>query len=148
MEQLSPPDAPRAPEPRLTSPGPHADRAWCQVLSNTRLFGQFGLASPSVSPPGFWWKLTLSWPNSGQLCRTSLLKKARFFTGVILVLLFWCPICLSTVLFFPDSASHIPQHLPTSAILWALLPCYSWWDKGQILPNTKTPYFPHLLFAK
>ena len=31
------------------------------------LFGQFGSASQAVSLPGFLWKFTLSWPNSGQL---------------------------------------------------------------------------------
>jgi len=30
------------------------------------LFGQFGSACRAVLPPGFWWKLTLSWPNPGH----------------------------------------------------------------------------------
>lgn len=57
------------------------------------------------------------------------------------------PFCLSRVILFLDSVSHSLHHLCTSTILWALLPCYSSWDKGQILPNRKTPYFHHLLFV-
>ena len=30
------------------------------------LFGQAGSARPTVSPPGYWWKLSLSWPNPGH----------------------------------------------------------------------------------
>jgi len=30
------------------------------------LFGQVGSGHPAVSPPGSWWKLTLSCPNPGQ----------------------------------------------------------------------------------
>ena len=60
-EQLSPPDAPDAPEPQL----PYPRRAPQTESSKTThgmeypvLFGQFGWARPAVSPPGSWWKLT------------------------------------------------------------------------------------------
>jgi len=37
-------------------------------MENPALFGQagVGLAHPAVRLPGFWLKLTLSWPNPGQ----------------------------------------------------------------------------------
>ena len=44
------------PEPSMTARG----------VEYPVLFGHFGSARPAVSPPGFWWKLTLSWPNPGQ----------------------------------------------------------------------------------
>ena len=67
---LSQPNAPHAPEPWLTSPGPappprvEHDCTWYQI---PLMFGQFGSSVPAVSPPGFWWTLALSWTNPGSV---------------------------------------------------------------------------------
>jgi len=46
---------------------PHsAPRMTAHGIEYPVLFGQFGSACLAVSPPGFLWKLTLSWPNPGQ----------------------------------------------------------------------------------
>jgi len=68
-EQLSPPSAPRTPKLQPTSlrtappPSIKHDSAWYRTLC---FFGQVGSARPAVYPPGFWWKLTLSWPSPGD----------------------------------------------------------------------------------
>ena len=53
--EFSPPRSP-PPEPSMTSHG----------MEYPALFGQVVSAHPGVPLPGFWWKLTLSWPNPGH----------------------------------------------------------------------------------
>ena len=61
---------PHAPEPRLTSHCPAPPQPEPSMTAHgmeyPALFGQVGSARPAVFPPGFCWKLTLSWQNPGH----------------------------------------------------------------------------------
>jgi len=61
----------RAPKPRVSSrppaPPPPERSMTAHGMEYTALFGRVGSAHPAVPLPGFWWKLTLSWLNPGQL---------------------------------------------------------------------------------
>ena len=72
---------PAAPEPWLTSPlgqlPPPEPSTVAHSIEYPVLFGHFGSTRPSVSPPGFWWKLTLSWTNPGQFSAAILICYSR-----------------------------------------------------------------------
>jgi len=76
------PPPPHPPEPRerlptLQSPQPEPDMT-AHGMEYPAFFGQVESTCPAVSPPGFWWKLTLSWLNPGQMHRTAFSKSCVF----------------------------------------------------------------------